>query len=99
MNRDRLVFPPVLSVVVVGAMWYPFLAVVPGALGRLMIAGTLNGYVFYDVCHFYLHHGTPANTYFADLKTYHLKHHYKNPKRGYGVSSKLWDVVYNTLLT
>jgi len=37
-------------------------------------------------------------SYFRGLKDYHILHHYKNPKLGYGVSNKLWDYVFGTVL-
>ena len=34
--------------------------------------------------------------YFRDLKVYHMQHHYKFGSIGYGVSNKLWDIVFDT---
>ena len=34
--------------------------------------------------------------WFIALKTHHLKHHFKDPDKGYGVSSKLWDKIVGT---
>ncbi|KAI8840874.1 hypothetical protein BC829DRAFT_426046 [Chytridium lagenaria] len=31
-------------------------------------------------------------------ESYHLDHHYKNAHLGYGITSKLWDHVFNTVL-
>ena len=46
----------------------------------------------------YLHHGTPFTEYIKKSKSYHMDHHYKNHNLGFGVSSKLWDFVFGTLL-
>jgi len=56
------------------------------------------GYVMYDLTHFYIHHSKPYFSYFGKLKEYHVMHHYKNPHLGYGVSNKLWDYVWGTVL-
>ncbi len=41
------------------------------------------GYLCYDMTHYYLHHGSPsAGGYLADLKSYHVAHHYLNPNLG-----------------
>lgn len=32
------------------------------------------------------------------MKKYHLAHHYKNFDLGFGVTSKIWDYVFNTVL-
>jgi len=31
------------------------------------------------------------------LKQYHLRHHYKDDDRGYGVSSPFWDYIFRTV--
>jgi sterol desaturase/sphingolipid hydroxylase (fatty acid hydroxylase superfamily) len=31
------------------------------------------------------------------MKTHHMGHHFNDAESGYGVSSKLWDVVFRTL--
>lgn len=44
-----------------------------------------------------LHHSRlPA--YVREMKKYHLAHHYKNFELGFGVTSKIWDYVFNTVL-
>lgn len=48
--------------------------------------------------HYALHH-TKLPEYVRQQKKYHLAHHYKNFELGFGVTSKVWDVVFNTLLT
>lgn len=62
------------------------------------MAGTLTGYIIYDMTHYFIHHNKPAISYWRNLKDYHILHHYKNPKLGYGVSNKLWDYVFGTVL-
>lgn len=69
-----------------------------GVYENIMAAGFIFGYVMYDVTHYYIHHNKPYLGYFRSLKDYHILHHYKNPQLGYGVSNKLWDYVFNTVL-
>ena len=47
--------------------------------------------------HYSLHH-TRLPSYVRDMKKYHLAHHYKNFDLGFGVTSKIWDYVFNTVL-
>lgn len=61
-----------------------------------LIAGTLAGYVLYDLIHYFIHHASPEDGYWKDIKIYHMQHHYKSDKVGYGVSQKFWDLVFNT---
>jgi len=63
-----------------------------------MFAGGVLGYIVYDLGHYLLHHVSPKMQYLKDVKSYHLAHHYVNPNLGFGVSSKLWDMVFCTVL-
>jgi len=47
--------------------------------------------------HYFFHHfNAKDGSFFKMMKTYHLQHHYKFGTIGYGVSSKIWDVVFDT---
>jgi sterol desaturase/sphingolipid hydroxylase (fatty acid hydroxylase superfamily) len=57
------------------------------------------GYVAYDVCHYALHHidtSASKDGYFLGLQRYHNQHHFGGEEAGFGVSSRLWDVVFGT---
>ena len=69
-----------------------------GMYQDVISSGFILGYMTYDVTHYYIHHNKPTLSYWKGLKDYHILHHYKNPKLGYGVSNKLWDYVFNTVL-
>lgn len=47
--------------------------------------------------HYALHH-TRLPAYLREMKRYHLAHHYKNFELGFGVTSKIWDYVFGTVL-
>lgn len=95
MDGYRLVLPPTLFIVLA----YPFYKLVfyilpfyPACSG---FAGGTLGYIMYDVTHYVLHH-TKLPGYLQEVKTYHLEHHYKNYELGFGVTSKFWDVIFDT---
>ncbi len=69
-----------------------------GIYKDILTAGFIMGYVFYDCTHYYVHHMRPNSFYFRVIKDYHILHHYKNPHLAYGVSNKLWDYVFGTVL-
>ena len=99
MDRFRLVFPPVNSWILYLFVFQPLYAsVFPAEWVPCTQAGTLIGYIIYDLGHYYVHHGTPKSGYYRALKTYHMQHHYKNGKAGFGVSNKFWDIVFRTEL-
>lgn len=97
MDRMRLVFPPLPGYVVHYVfIIIPMSWVIPENILYGMVAGELIGYVLYDMIHYYIHHATPKDYYFKDLKRYHMLHHYKMGTTGFGVSNKLWDYVFGS---
>lgn len=55
----------------------------PTALGLLTTVTD----ILYDCMHYALHH-TKLPQYLAEMKKYHLAHHYKNYELGFGVTSE-----------
>lgn len=98
MDRLRLVMPPLLFFV----LSFPFTrlayAIFPtAAFANGVIAGAFAMYVVYDCMHYALHH-TKLPAYMREMKKYHLLHHYGNFELGFGVTSKVWDYVFGTML-
>jgi sterol desaturase/sphingolipid hydroxylase (fatty acid hydroxylase superfamily) len=58
--------------------------------------GMLTGYLIYDLGHYALHHHTFKNPLMKRLKKHHMLHHYADETKGFGVSSSLWDKVFNS---
>ena len=92
----RLVMPPALSVPLAALFYLLFLLLFGKALAAPFFAGFVSGYLFYDLSHYAIHHATLKHPFWLNLKKHHVFHHYKDGKRGFGVSSKLWDKVFNT---
>ncbi|KAJ3794006.1 hypothetical protein GGU11DRAFT_847285 [Lentinula aff. detonsa] len=70
----------------------------PLPIANSIISGAFTFYVLYDCMHYALHH-TRLPAYLKEMKKYHLAHHYKNFDLGFnGVTSKFWDIVFNTVL-
>jgi len=95
-DSRRLVMPPSVSVPLAFIFYYLFFAI----LGKSHIApffiGFLTGYLFYDLTHYAVHHFNIHNKFWLALKKHHMRHHYLNPDRGYGVSTSLWDNIIGT---
>ena len=97
MDRYRLVFPPVLGVI----MYNLFCSLYSNLFDEFypaFFAGSMIGYLAYDMTHYFIHHEVPPFDYYKFLKKYHVLHHYKDPHLGYGVSNHLWDHVFGTVL-
>ena len=89
----RLVMPPAVSIPLASLFYFLFRNVVVHDGFFSFFAGFLAGYLFYDMLHYAIHHAPMKGKIWMALKTHHLKHHFKDPDAGYGVSSPLWDVI------
>jgi dihydroceramide fatty acyl 2-hydroxylase len=92
----RLVMPPAasipLAILVIGAMWLVAGPVHAPAVG----AGFLVGYLIYDEMHYALHHHTPKSRLGKRLRELHMRHHFQDDERGFGISAPYWDMVFRT---
>ncbi|XP_065369701.1 uncharacterized protein Fa2h [Calliphora vicina] len=90
----RLVFPPLPGVIIASILYSPISLCLPRP--RVILAGALFGYLCYDMIHYYLHYGNPSVKHLYHMKRYHYQHHFAHQDMGYGISSPLWDFVFNT---
>ncbi len=92
----RLVMPPSLSVPLAAIFIYGFYLVIgdPGYLG--FGAGFLGGYLAYDMLHYHVHHHRPSTALGRRMRELHMRHHFQDHDRGYGVSAPFWDHVFGT---
>ncbi|XP_057325321.1 fatty acid 2-hydroxylase [Microplitis mediator] len=98
-DDQRLVFPPIASATVAYVFYQIYKIIFPITAINTIAAGTMTGYLCYDLIHYYLHHGTPSfRSYLGDMKRYHNYHHFSHHDAGFGISNKLWDYVFKTLI-
>ncbi|KAI8089129.1 uncharacterized protein BX664DRAFT_332253 [Halteromyces radiatus] len=98
MDRLRLVMPPALTIVISFPIFKLANVLFMAATAHAFMAGAFFGYVCYDMVHYYLHHAKVMELHFKEMKRYHLAHHYKDFESGFGITSKLWDYVFGTVL-
>jgi sterol desaturase/sphingolipid hydroxylase (fatty acid hydroxylase superfamily) len=92
----RLVMPPSVSVPLAVLFLWGFYAVL-GSPGFLPFSsGFLAGYLVYDMLHYHMHHHRPTTAFGKRLRELHMRHHFQNHERGYGVSAPFWDHVFGT---
>lgn len=96
-DRLRLVMPPSASIPLALAFFGAFVLIfgTPGAYP--LFAGLLLGYLVYDYTHYHLHHHTPRTDLGRRLREQHLRHHFQDHTRGFGVSSPFWDRIFGTM--
>jgi sterol desaturase/sphingolipid hydroxylase (fatty acid hydroxylase superfamily) len=88
--------PPSISIPLALLFFYLFY----NLLGKVYIApffvGFLTGYLFYDMTHYAVHHFNMRNKFWLAIKNHHMRHHYLNSEKGFGVSSPVWDDIMGT---
>lgn len=96
-DRFRLVMPPAVSIslfwIVLALCLWSF-----ESYGYTFHAGVVVGYMFYDLMHYYLHHGRPRSRMMRKLQGHHMSHHFNKryQEKRYGVSNPFWDYVFGT---
>jgi dihydroceramide fatty acyl 2-hydroxylase len=92
----RLVMPPSVSLplgaLVFGAIYVVFGSRYAPGLG----AGFFAGYLAYDMIHYYVHHFRPRGRLGRMLRERHMRHHFQDETKGFGISAPYWDEVFRT---
>jgi dihydroceramide fatty acyl 2-hydroxylase len=93
----RLVMPPAVSVPL-GGLIFLFLYLLFGNPDGVAIdSGFVAGYLLYDMTHYHLHHHVPRTRLGRLLRELHMRHHFQDDTKGFGISAPYWDVVFGTL--
>jgi len=92
----RLVMPPIISLPLAVLFYSLFALFIGEQYAPSLMAGFTLGYLIYDISHYAIHHFNIKSSYFGWIREHHLRHHFSNPERGFGVSSPLWDMVFKT---
>ena len=61
------------------------------------LSGFLAGYLIYDMIHYHVHHHRPRTRLGRLLRELHMRHHFQDDERGFGISAPYWDRVFGTL--
>lgn len=102
----RLVMVPTISLPLALIFYGLFALLLPAAVLPAFFAGFVVGYLLYDYSHFATHHvRPPKHAALAALarvlkvsRRRHMRHHFADHHRGFGVSTELWDHVFGTVL-
>ncbi|WP_228430675.1 sterol desaturase family protein [Baekduia soli] len=92
----RLVMPPSVSVPLAAALLWAFWGIM-GYDAALVFGGSfLAGYLAYDMLHYHVHHHTPRTAMGRRLRELHMRHHFQDDERGFGISAPYWDTIFGT---
>jgi dihydroceramide fatty acyl 2-hydroxylase len=92
----RLVMPPSVSVPLSSLFCLGFYAVLGAPWWLAFSAGFLAGYLIYDMMHYHLHHHMPKSALGKKLRELHMRHHFQDDTKGYGISAPYWDKAFRT---
>jgi dihydroceramide fatty acyl 2-hydroxylase len=92
----RLVMPPSVSVPLAALFYGLFVLVMGTAAADVFAAGFLAGYLAYDMLHYHVHHHRPRSRVDKVLRELHMRHHFQDDTRGFGISAPWWDYVFRT---
>jgi len=80
-----------VAVVIIGAWW-----MFGAAPGVIFLGGVAAGFAGYELIHYRIHFSRPSCGFEERLRARHLAHHFKEPDAIFGVTTRLWDVVFGT---
>jgi dihydroceramide fatty acyl 2-hydroxylase len=92
----RLVMPPSVSIPLALVFFGLFVLVLGTPTAYAVAAGFYAGYLMYDMTHYHLHHHRSRTRLGKFLREQHMRHHFQDETRGFGVSAPFWDVVFGT---
>lgn len=94
----RLVMPPSVSIPLALLFYGLFAWTLGTPAAHLVGAGFFAGYLLYDMTHYHLHHHRPRTRADRVLRELHMRHHFQDDTRGFGISAPYWDAVFRTSL-
>ncbi|HEY1834850.1 MAG TPA: sterol desaturase family protein [Solirubrobacteraceae bacterium] len=92
----RLVMPPAVSIPLAAAVFAVIYAIFGRDFAPGLGAGFFAGYLAYDMMHYYLHHFRPRGPLGRMLRERHMRHHFQDDTKGFGISAPYWDEVFRT---
>ena len=92
----RLVMPPAVSIPLGAIVFVVMYLLVGSRYAPGLGAGFFAGYLIYDMMHYYLHHFRPRGRIGRMLRERHMRHHFQDDTRGFGISAPYWDEVFRT---
>jgi dihydroceramide fatty acyl 2-hydroxylase len=93
----RLVMPPSVSVPLALLFYGLFVLVLGPDRATAFGGGFMGGYLLYDMIHYHVHHHVPRTRLGRTLRELHMRHHFQDDERGFGISAPYWDHVFRTV--
>lgn len=99
-DPTRVIFPPFASAAIGILIAFVMYLLLPLTWAMGAFSGFILGYVFYEFMHYATHHIKWKFSWFYKRKRHHLLHHHNGDfrDRNFGVTTSLWDRVFNTYM-
>ena len=94
-DANRLFMPPVPALLFLSLFWAIFYLCFSKGVW-FFLPGFEFGYLLYSFVHYSVH-TRKAPKGLEKLWHHHIIHHYREPEKAFGVSSRFWDRVFRTL--
>lgn len=94
-EEKRTMMPPVPGLLISG-LYLGIVYLIFGNNGFFITSGIVAGYLTYSSLHYSIHIFNPP-AFLRPLWTHHLIHHFQDPERAFGVSTRLWDRIFGTM--
>lgn len=95
-DSRRLVMPPSVSIPLAFLFFFLFKYLIGEIYVYPFFAGFLVGYLYYDITHYAIHHFNMHSKFWLAIKNHHMRHHYLDASKGFGVSTPIWDMIIGT---
>jgi sterol desaturase/sphingolipid hydroxylase (fatty acid hydroxylase superfamily) len=95
-DKDRLVMPPVVSIILAIVFFFLFQLLI-GKYAFIFFPGFASGYSTYLFIHYMVHAYRPPQNFLKLLWKHHTLHHYKDTDAAFAVSFPFWDILFKTM--
>ena len=95
-DSKRLVMPPSVSIPLAFIFYFIFSLILSPSSLYAFFSGFVAGYLVYDISHYAIHHFNFKSAYWKKIKKHHMLHHYSDASKKFGVSSPLWDKIFQS---
>jgi len=95
-DKDRLVMPPVISMLLAVVFFFLFQFIF-SEQGLMFFAGFSSGYSTYLIIHYAVHKFHPPKNFLRFWWKHHSLHHYHSTEAFFSVSFPLWDLLFGTM--
>jgi hypothetical protein len=89
--------PPIISLPLSFLAWGLLCLLMGIDWGSALSIGWFSGFLRYEYVHWRMHYREPVTPRQRFLRAHHFAHHFCNHKAYFGVTTRFWDQIFNSL--